>query len=32
MWFHELDEVYGTEMPLGVEGIKVKHTENWPDY
>jgi len=27
MWFHELDEVYGTEMPLGVEGIKVKHTE-----
>lgn len=27
MWFHELDEVYGTEIPLGVEGIKVKHTE-----
>ena len=27
MWFHELNEVYGTEMPLGVEGIKVKHTE-----
>ena len=27
MWFHELAEVYGTEMPLGVEGIKVKHTE-----
>lgn len=27
IWFHELDEVYGTEMPLGVEGVKVKHTE-----
>ena len=25
LWFHELDEVYGTDSPLGVEGIKVKH-------
>lgn len=27
LWFHELDEVYGTEDPLGVEGVKVKHTK-----
>ena len=27
LWFHQLDEVYGTESPLGVEGIKVKHVE-----
>ncbi|MGV6838998.1 MAG: thioredoxin-disulfide reductase [Planktomarina sp.] len=27
LWFHEVDEVYGTDMPLGVEGIKVKHVE-----
>ncbi|MEM6760951.1 MAG: thioredoxin-disulfide reductase [Pseudomonadota bacterium] len=27
MWFHELDEVYGTDSPLGVEGVKVKHTQ-----
>ena len=27
MWFHEIDEVYGTDMPLGVEGVKVKHTK-----
>lgn len=27
LWFHELDEVYGTDMPLGVEGVKVKHTK-----
>ena len=27
MWFHQLDEVYGTDAPLGVEGIKVKHVE-----
>ncbi len=27
LWFHELVEVTGTDMPLGVEGIKVKHTK-----
>ena len=27
LYFHELVEVTGTEMPLGVEGIKVKHTK-----
>jgi len=27
LWFHELDEVYGTDSPLGVEGVKVKHTK-----
>jgi thioredoxin reductase (NADPH) len=27
MWFHEIDEVYGSETPLGVEGVKVKHTK-----
>ena len=27
LWFHELEEVYGTDSPLGVEGIKVKHVE-----
>ncbi len=27
LWFHELDEVYGTDSPLGVEGIKVKHVK-----
>ena len=27
MWFHEIDEVYGSEAPLGVEGVKVKHTK-----
>jgi thioredoxin reductase (NADPH) len=27
LWFHELTEVYGTDAPLGVEGIKVKHTK-----
>ena len=27
LWFHQLDEVYGTDAPLGVEGIKVKHVE-----
>ncbi|WP_282091116.1 thioredoxin-disulfide reductase [Epibacterium ulvae] len=26
LWFHELEEVYGSDSPLGVEGIKVKHT------
>ncbi|MEL6690182.1 MAG: thioredoxin-disulfide reductase [Pseudomonadota bacterium] len=27
LWFHEVDEVYGNDMPLGVEGVKVKHTQ-----
>ncbi|KNG94955.1 thioredoxin-disulfide reductase [Pseudaestuariivita atlantica] len=27
MWFHEVVEVYGTDAPLGVEGVKVKHTK-----
>ncbi|MEO0341878.1 MAG: thioredoxin-disulfide reductase [Pseudomonadota bacterium] len=27
LWNHELDEVTGTENPLGVEGIKAKHVE-----
>ena len=27
LWFHQLDEVYGTDSPLGVEGIMVKHVE-----
>nr|WP_295509723.1 thioredoxin-disulfide reductase [uncultured Sulfitobacter sp.] len=27
MWFHELDEVYGTDAPLGVEGVKVKNVK-----
>lgn len=27
LWFHELDEIYGSEDPLGVEGVKVKHTK-----
>ena len=27
MWFHEIDEVCGSEAPLGVEGVKVKHTK-----
>lgn len=27
LWFHEIEEVYGTDMPLGVEGVKVKHTK-----
>ena len=27
LWFHELVEVYGTDSPLGVEGVKVKHTK-----
>ena len=27
MWFHEIEEVYGSEAPLGVEGVKVKHTK-----
>ena len=27
LWFHELDEVYGTDAPLGVEGVKVKNVK-----
>ena len=27
LWFNELVEVTGTENPLGVEGVKVKHTK-----
>lgn len=27
LWFHELEEVYGTDNPKGVEGVKVKHTK-----
>lgn len=27
LWFHELEEVIGTEDPLGVEGVRVKHTK-----
>lgn len=27
LWFHELDEVLGTDAPLGVESIRVKHTQ-----
>ncbi len=27
LWDHVLDEVYGSDSPLGVEGIKVKHVE-----
>ena len=27
LYFHELVEVTGTDMPLGVEGIKVRHTK-----
>ncbi|WP_208354057.1 thioredoxin-disulfide reductase [Pseudaestuariivita rosea] len=27
LWFHELDEVLGDDTPLGVTGIRVKHTD-----
>ena len=27
LWFNELEEVYGSDMPLGVEGVKVKTGE-----
>jgi thioredoxin reductase (NADPH) len=27
MWFHELEEVLGDEDPLGVTGVRVKHTK-----
>ncbi len=26
LWFHEVEEVVGAESPLGVEGVRVKHT------
>jgi thioredoxin reductase (NADPH) len=27
LWFNQLEEVYGTDMPLGVEGVKVKNVQ-----
>lgn len=27
LWFHEIEEVIGADNPLGVEGVKVKHTK-----
>lgn len=27
LWFNQVEEVYGTDTPLGVEGVKVKHTK-----
>ncbi|PHQ83014.1 MAG: thioredoxin-disulfide reductase [Thalassobium sp.] len=27
LWFHEVEEIYGSDNPLGVEGVKVKHTK-----
>ena len=27
LWFHTLEEVVGTESPLGVEAVRVKHTQ-----
>lgn len=27
LWFHEIDEVIGGENPLGVEGVRVKHSK-----
>lgn len=27
LWFHTLEEVYGTDSPLGVEGVKVKNVK-----
>ena len=27
LWFNTLEEVYGTDMPLGVEGVKVKNVK-----
>lgn len=27
LWFHELEEVLGDETPLGVTGVRVKHTK-----
>ncbi|WP_112322386.1 thioredoxin-disulfide reductase [Oceanibium sediminis] len=27
LWFHEIEEVIGADQPLGVEGVRVKHTK-----
>ena len=27
LWFHQLEEVYGNDMPKGVEGVKVKNVK-----
>ena len=27
LWFHEIEEVIGGDSPLGVEGVRVKHTK-----
>lgn len=27
LWFHEIDEVLGTDSPLGVEAVRVKHSK-----
>ncbi len=27
LWFNELEEVYGTDMPLGVEGVRVRNVK-----
>ena len=27
LWFHELEEVFGTEDPLGVEGVRVRNVK-----
>ncbi len=27
LWFHQVEEVFGTDMPKGVEGVRVKHTK-----
>ncbi|MSU89679.1 thioredoxin-disulfide reductase [Rhodobacteraceae bacterium 2CG4] len=27
LWWHEVDEITGTDMPLGVEGVRVRHVE-----
>jgi thioredoxin reductase (NADPH) len=27
LWFHEVEEVLGTDMPKGVTGVRVKHTQ-----
>lgn len=27
LWFHQLEEVYGTDSPLGVEGVKVRNVK-----
>jgi len=26
LWFHEIDEITGTDNPLGVEGVRARHT------